>query len=88
MEATGEENQEEEHKLARAVAADCAVLLQNDGILPLEKNTKVAVIGKLAKQPNFMGGGSGFSNAWKLDITYDKIAEKLGELPAYADAYP
>lgn len=34
-----------------------------------------------------MGGGSGFSNAWKLDITYDKIAEKLGELPAYADAY-
>ena len=87
VEATGEVNQEEEHKLARAVAADCAVLLQNDGILPLEKNTKVAVIGKLAKQPNFMGGGSGFSNAWKLDITYDKIAEKLGELPAYADAY-
>ncbi|SHO45348.1 beta-glucosidase [Anaerocolumna xylanovorans] len=87
MEATGIENQADEHVLARKIAADCAVLLKNNGILPLLRQEKIAVIGKLAKTPNFMGGGSGFSNAYKLDNTYDEIANILGYQPEYAAAY-
>lgn len=85
--SSGIEDQEAEHALARKVGADCMVLLKNDGILPLNTGVKVAVIGALAKNPNFMGGGSGFSNAYHLDITYDEIAALLDEQPVYAPGY-
>lgn len=83
----GKEDQEKEHALARKIAADCCVLLKNDGILPLDKKKKIAVIGALAKEPNYMGGGSGFSNAYRLENSYDEIAAALGYEPDYADAY-
>ncbi len=43
---------EAHHQLAREVARESMMLLKNeDGILPLPKSGKNAVIGKLAKQP-------------------------------------
>lgn len=47
----------QQHQTALHLAEDCAVLLKNDGILPLKKQ-KVAVIGELAEYMRFQGGGS------------------------------
>ena len=84
---SGEEDQEEEHALARRMAADCLVLLSNNGVLPLTPEKRIAVIGAMAKQPLFMGAGSGFSNAYHLENAFEEISKILGEQPLYAPGY-
>lgn len=49
-------------ELARRAAAECAVLLKNDGTLPLTRGKKIAVIGGFARKPRFEGGGSSHVN--------------------------
>lgn len=74
---------EAHHQLARRAAAQSAVLLKNDeDILPLSKDKKIAVIGALAEQPRYQGAGSSFINptflssgldgmdAYDVDYTY------------------
>ncbi len=57
-----------DHEQARAVAAQCMVLLKNeDAILPLKKTKKVAFIGAFAEKPRFQGGGSSHINAHKVE---------------------
>lgn len=47
------------HRLAVRAAAESAVLLKNqNAVLPLDKTAKLAVIGGLAKNMRFQGGGS------------------------------
>ena len=41
---------------AREVSHECQVLLKNDGVLPLKKGTRVAVVGPLAKDATSMAG--------------------------------
>jgi len=48
--------------VAKQAALRSAVLLKNDGILPLKKGTKVAVIGDFAFQPRYQGAGSSIVN--------------------------
>ncbi len=49
----------EHHDFAASLAAECAVLLKNEGgILPLRKDQRVAVIGDFAKTPRYQGAGS------------------------------
>lgn len=77
------------HALARRAAAEGAVLLENDGILPLAKTVEgLAVIGAFAKEPCYMGGGSGHMNGHTLDIPYDEMMQLTGaeEIP-YAAGY-
>lgn len=50
--------------LARELARECMVLLKNEnGLLPLRKEQRVAFIGQFAAAPRFQGGGSSHINA-------------------------
>jgi beta-glucosidase len=77
------------HALARVVAGEGAVLLKNsNGILPLKKDTKIALIGAFAKKPRYQGAGSSSMNPTQLDNIYDevlKIAKK--DTITYAPGY-
>ena len=57
-----------QHALARKVAAQSMVLLQNkDNILPVSKKQKLAVIGEMAVKPRYQGAGSSLIRPTKLD---------------------
>ena len=56
-----------DHDTAAAMAAECAVLLQNRGALPLAPGQKVVYIGGFAAAPRYQGGGSSHVNSWRID---------------------
>ena len=61
-------NLEKDHEIARQIAEDSFVLLKNDNqILPLNDDKKIAYIGKYAKSPRYQGGGSSHVNSFKVD---------------------
>jgi len=53
-------------EFAEKCAEECAVLLKNDGVLPLKKGEKFALIGDLAQNPAYQGGGSSHVNPTRL----------------------
>ena len=67
---------ENDHELARRIAAESMVLLKNeDGILPLKKDEKVAFIGPFAEKPRFQGGGSSHITCFKISNVIDAAKE-------------
>ena len=67
------------HELAREVARECMVLLKNeDAVLPLQKNSCIAVIGAFAKTPRYQGGGSSHINPTQIDNTLDELQKSAG----------
>lgn len=68
------------HQLAREVASESMVMLQNeDSILPLKKEGTVAIIGEFAKQPRYQGGGSSHINPTKLESIFEELEMVSGE---------
>jgi len=60
--------------LARELAADCVVLLKNEGeTLPLAPTARVAVIGEFARTPRFQGGGSSNVKATRVEPALDAV---------------
>ncbi|MBU3875788.1 glycoside hydrolase family 3 C-terminal domain-containing protein [Faecalicatena sp. AGMB00832] len=59
-------DKEKDHNLAAKIEEESAVLLKNEGILPLNRNGKTAFIGLFAKKPRYQGGGSSHINAFKV----------------------
>lgn len=77
---------EAHRQLARRVAAASSVLLKNDGVLPLEKDVSIAVVGEFAKTPRFQGAGSSFINPHFVDTACDEL-EAQGITFTYSDGY-
>lgn len=50
------------HEIAVEIETECAVLLKNNGILPLNDAKDVVVIGSMAENVRFQGGGSSHIN--------------------------
>ena len=74
------------HAVARRCAEESIVLLENDGILPLNEGEKVAIIGDFAKTPRYQGAGSSQVNPTKLVSLYDSLSGKL-EITGYAQGF-
>lgn len=58
---------EAHHEFARKCAEGSIVLLENDGILPLQNPVKVGLIGDFADAPRYQGAGSSQVNPTKLE---------------------
>ena len=78
---------EAHHAIARRCAAESIVLLENDGILPLKKGAKVALIGDFAEKPRYQGAGSSVVNPTKLECLKDGIAASGLETVGFARGY-
>ena len=63
---------EKSHEIARKIEEESAVLLKNDeSILPLDEKEKVLIIGELAKNPRYQGGGSSTINPIRISNLVD-----------------
>lgn len=80
------------HRLARAAAAEGAVLLKNDrGALPLrlDDGHRLAVIGEFARTPRYQGAGSSQVNPTRVDDALEALraAVPAGTKIDFAEGY-
>lgn len=81
-------DKEAHHALARRAAAECMVLLKNDGgLLPLDKQQSVAVIGAFAAQPRYQGGGSSHIVPTRMDTAIEFMNSMAEGEVAFAPGY-
>lgn len=74
-----------QHHLARKIARESAVLLKNDGVLPLKSSGRIAFIGAFAETPRYQGGGSSHINA--SETTSALQAARSAAQVRYAQGY-
>lgn len=65
------------HELAAEIAADCAVLMKNDGILPLTGREKLHIAGPLFETMRYQGAGSSMIRPTQVTTVRDAF-EKRG----------
>ncbi len=85
-ETTGEVAFDKHHAVARKAAAQGAVLLKNDGGLPVKDGASVAVIGTLAKEIRYQGSGSSHINVPKT-VSFTEAMTANGKKFEYAAGY-
>ena len=61
------------HLLAQKAAEESITLLENNGVLPLTGDKKVAFIGKFIETPRYQGAGSSKVNPYRLDNVLDLL---------------
>lgn len=76
----------EHHRLAAGFAEETAVLLKNDGILPLRSGS-VAVIGDFAKTPRYQGAGSSLVNSTRVDNALDALRAEGVRIVGFEPGY-
>ncbi len=74
-----------QHDLSRKAAEESLVLLKNEGVLPLKKEQKIAIIGQYAKKPRYQGGGSSHINSHKVSGMLDFVQDMKNV--TYAQGY-
>lgn len=72
--------------LSSDLETQCAVLLKNDGCLPLKETGKVAFIGEFAENPRFQGAGSSHINVKKITGAVEAAGDR-GISVTYAKGY-
>lgn len=70
--------------LSRELAGECAVLLKNDGVLPLRYTQKVAFLGEFALTPRYQGAGSSHIN---VPHAVGAVEAAVGKNVVYARGY-
>ena len=65
-----------DHRKAVDMAAECAVLLENNGVLPLKPDQKVVYIGGYAAAPRYQGGGSSHIHPSKVTSALETASAK------------
>ena len=76
------------HQLAKKAAEASIVLLMNmDDILPLSRDSHVAVIGDFALEPRYQGAGSSLVNPKKVERIADVLKQYLPNATACAAGY-
>ena len=87
MEGTYTYDSDAHHQLAREIASQCMVLMKNDNnVLPLNKDAKVALIGEMAHTPRYQGAGSSLINPIRLDNAYQTMRD-MGINLSFAPGY-
>lgn len=77
-----------DHNYAAKAAEETIVLLKNDNnVLPINRESKVAFIGKYAAKPRFQGGGSSHINCIKVTSALDAAMEMGIDNIEYAKGY-
>jgi len=77
----------EHHEIARRAARESIVLLKNeDRILPLKADERIAVIGEFARTPRFQGGGSSHITPTRTRSFLDALEER-GVHAAFAPGF-
>ncbi|MCA0994963.1 glycoside hydrolase family 3 C-terminal domain-containing protein [Alloyangia pacifica] len=81
---------EAQDALVRRAASASAVLLVNDGTLPLDlrPGLKVAVIGELARKPRYQGAGSSRVNPRRISTVLDVLSAAATQAGAEVDFAP
>lgn len=74
------------HRLARRAAAGGAVLLRNEGVLPLAPEGRIAVVGGFATQPRYQGAGSSQVAAVRVEVPLDELRARVGDAATVSHA--
>ena len=69
-----------QHEFSRKVAEESLVLLKNEGVLPLNKEQKIAFIGQYAVKPRYQGGGSSHINSFKVTGAWEMAKEDFYDI--------
>lgn len=80
-------DKEAHHELAAKIYSESIVLLKNeDNILPVAKDKKIAVIGEMARAPRYQGAGSSLINPTKISDAFEALIKEgytLNFAPGY-----
>lgn len=85
-EKTGNMKFDEHHALVRKAASEGAVLMKNDGILPLKGDEKIAVVGALADKLRYQGAGSSHIRPPKT-VSFLNALDEYKQEYVYAPGY-
>ena len=74
-------------RMAQRCSEESIVLLENDGILPLKRGNRVAVVGEFAIRPRYQGAGSSLVNPTQVENLLDNLKGKGLHLTGFAKGY-
>lgn len=80
-------DKEAHHGIAKKIAEETAVLLKNEGALPLAGDARTVFIGPYARKPRYQGGGSSHINSFKVVSACDATADwdNVTYIPGFED---